>query len=286
MKRVTAALLLAAVFLLLDAPVLAEVPKSTGWWWRGSRGAIRVKPPVVPQGGLWVASETSDALAVSALSARSLIGRIRLAIDSRIGLPAIRACRVDPGWEPVEGGPWEQRPTADCDGGQAAGVVDADGITFDVRSLRRDAVALVPQEGAEPFSVVFRPPDRSSVTLMPVAARKDESTSVPAYRRSRAPAPIFGEPASYAGPSLGHNSNTVPSARPTDDARSNLGRPVDGTTPAAGVGGGSRSPWALGLVGVVLAAWAWRARAAVAAAEDHPLAAPLRDPSEPTVVSP
>lgn len=284
-----AALVLGALALVAAGPVAAEPPGAVGWWWRGSRGGIVVPQPAVPEGGLWVANEARDALAVSAVrSGGGAIGTLVLAVEDVVGAAAVVACPSSD-WEPAVGGTWEDRPEPDCDVAMVAGVISDDGasMSFDLAGLDLDAVLLVPEAGSAPFSVTFAAPDAAAVVPAdspptppttvaagPAGSEREASAGSDAAPRPAppsppaapafTPAPLGDQGLAYV-PDPGHRAVPTPApgaaAAPAD-------APADDT-------GGERAPAALALTAGVLGVWGWRSRAAVLAAQHHPLAASL-----------
>lgn len=267
----------------------AEEPAS-GWWWRGSRAGVIVRPPVVPDGGLWVAQEISDALAVSALRGSATVTHITLRVLDVSGSVAVRACPAATTWEPVQGGLWEDRPTAWCGDGQVLGVLDDDRLMhFDVAALGSTDIALVPDAGAGPFSITFARPDAAAVSTATISPRTSE--------------PAAPDPAVPTG-SSGSTQSTVRPVEPAEapgtfipaplgsgavpfDGQVSM-RPVPGggiaaphrmgpgaTVRAGGGQVGERAPAALLLALGLVAVWIWRTRVAVAGATLHPLSDPF-----------
>lgn len=274
--QLAAAVVVAGLALVTAVPARAEAPAATGWWWRASRGPVVLPSPAVPEGGLWVANEARDALAVSALrSAGEPIAALVLDVAEIVGEPAVVACPSDV-WEPAVGGTWEARPAADCDVATVTGIVSEDGLTmtFDLAALELRAVTLVPAVGSAPFSVTFAAPDDASLrpaVTNPAAAAVPSPEPAPARTPAAALRPSFTPPPlGSGGLSFVPDPGFVPPASPSPVA-------VRAAAPAAAlpVGGGARSPAALAIAAGVLGVWGWRSRAAVAAAADHLLAAPL-----------
>jgi len=276
--QLAGAVVVAGLALATAVPARAEAPAATAWWWRASRGPVVVPSPAVPEGGLWVANEARDALAVSALrSAGEPIAAVALDVAEIVGEPAVVACPADI-WEPAVGGTWEARPAADCDVAAVAGIMSKDRSTmsFDLAGLDLDAVTLVPAPGSAPFSVTFAGPDDSS--LQPAAAGpgaptpRPEPTPSPAPRPVAPSAPFVPPPLGSSGLAFVPDPGFVPPTSPTPATA----QPVaPSPLPAVPAGGGARTPAALAIAASVLGVWGWRSRAAVAAAADHLLAAPL-----------
>lgn len=289
----SAALALAAA-LSAGAAARASEPAATGWWWRGSR-VVSVAPPVVASGGLWVAKELGDAVALSAIRSQGTMTALTLETDEVAGTPVVRACPTVDSWEPVEGGVWEERPSFDCFSGEVEGTLSEDGkaMTFDLGSLGRDDVALVPATSAEPFSISFLPPDEASIAVVP-AAEPQPRAPAPVADPSPAESSLAGaqQPAS-ASPSsetfvpvpLGSGLprfEEIEGLSDTEAAASAAPAAVAPAFPTPPDGGGSRAPWALALALALVGAWWWRSVAAARDCGSHALAQSIlrREPDD------
>lgn len=253
----------------------AAEPTATAWWFRGSRAGIVAPAPNVPDGGLWVATEVRDAVAVSAVRAIGDIAALHLAVADSTGAPAVRACPVAKGWEPTTAGTWEDRPDAHCDDGDAAGELSADGTTlsFAIAALGVTEVILVPAEGAAPFSITFEKPGADAIDLVPVATTTTTSRTTETIDDTAQP-PM----STYAAPPLGHTAVTFDPVvdAPTTTRTTSAPALVPSPDAPAPEHRGQRTPAALVVAAAFLGIWGWRARAASDAAGDHVLAAPIR----------
>jgi len=182
-RRLAGAAILAALLALPVVPASAATPNAHGYWWRlqTGNGPPIPAPPIVPPGGLWVASDGSNGQddssgqqAVSAVRYRAPSGveirRLVLRVFSRSGQgAAVLACPAGTGWKPAEAGEWSARPEPRCDIAFVNGVASSDGTSwsFDVRGLARsgtlDVVILPPPDVHSTFSIAFTQPDSSSV---------------------------------------------------------------------------------------------------------------------------
>lgn len=126
------ALLVVAASGLVDGS-RAEEPEATGWWWVGYPTAAPIQPkptPTPPAGGLYVArAGTSpdpkliDPAATTTGVSAALFKVPEDAIDVTLVLDvkelvgdklAVVACTASTAWTDNDGGPWDQRPGADC----------------------------------------------------------------------------------------------------------------------------------------------------------------------------
>jgi hypothetical protein len=172
----------------------------------GAPSPVDAPVPVVPEGGTFVAGrggsaddERSGALAVSAL--RLLLpddvqaSAVTLEVADVRGEPVVAVCPATSFWEPVQGGRFEDAPTADCT--QAATGTVQDGrlvVPLDgVASPGTLDVVLLPAVGAA-FSLTLQPATAESVTTVPLSAASPESELAPA------PEPAAAPPTEVAGP--------------------------------------------------------------------------------------
>lgn len=200
----------------LSLPAAGDEPSATGWWWMGRpSAAVPVVSPVpaVPDGGLYVAGSPAGPSGISALrfevGGDATSSTLALQVAEVVGTPTVDACPATEPWEPAEGGPWDERPVADCDAGAVVGAVSEDGTTvsFSLGLLQRDGVldiVLVP--GADPsseqpatFSVSFLPPGPDALTV----ARPIETDTDPVEPTSaEPPAPSAAQPTALAASPL------------------------------------------------------------------------------------
>lgn len=266
-------MLAAVAIVLIATPAPATEPTATAWWWRGSRAGVVTPAPNVPDGGLWVATEVRDAVAVSAIRSPAKVTRLQLAVADVTGTPAVRACPVEKGWKPVVAGTWEDRPDAFCQDGQADGSLSADGatMTFAVATLGVRELILVPAEGAAPFSITFDKPDDEAIASAAPVTSDSTSTTIAASANAAT------RTTRYAAPPIGHTAVTFDAAVdefvPTTVPEPRL---VPSPDPPTAEPAHRRTPVALAVAIAFLGVWAWRVRAASLAAGDHVLAAPIR----------
>lgn len=283
--------LVAVAVVLAVRPARAETPATSGYWWKGTSGGLPTPAPAVPDNGLWVASDPSGPLAVSAVRAAGdgRLAGLRLTVDQVAGTALVWACPAQPGW--AAGGAWEERVVARCDVGRVDGAVAGGAVTFDLTRLAgliANDVALVPADGAAPFSLTLAAPGPDAVTTEAVPAPQP---AVPAAAETRSPAPAPTGPTVDAAPftpsPLGNSAlpygaepQPLDTGRPGPEAAAGGSRGGPISTGPGVATARTRAPAALLLAGLVLAVWGWRARAAVAAAATHPLAKPLRAASD------
>src|SRR5688572_28239964 len=133
------ALVFSAVGLLGAGSASAEPPDQQGWWWRGKMAALPVgvpTPPNAPADGLFVASDSTGADAVSAVRFTipdgATTGSLKLNVSGNTrGTPLLGLCRVTGPWQPAQGGNWEAKPAV-SETGCSPGTMVADGksVTF------------------------------------------------------------------------------------------------------------------------------------------------------------
>lgn len=178
----------------------AVAPSAVGWWWvgRNAPAPVPVEPvPAVPDGGLYVAGDPTGPSAVSALRFELPAGAVRasmiLIVAEAVGSPAVEACAATAAWTAVHGGPWDQRPPADCTRLRSPGTVSTDGgsVAFDFDDLGAGQVldvVLAPAAveapapgGPPPFAVSFRAPDDAVLTVetQPIEEEEEEGEPPP-----------------------------------------------------------------------------------------------------------
>jgi hypothetical protein len=281
------------------APGRAQPPDEQGYWWRlkpaGAPGSLA--PPGVPAGGLDVASDATGEQATSALRARLLTpGTVAttlvLEVAGTTGSGAAITICPTSGWTAPDGaGDWDARPTElQCDRGKAGTATTAGTWEFPLTGLVDGNVldiVLVP--GAGTFQVAFKPPTAASI----VTELPPPPTTLPTAEAE--PAPVTTEPSATPPFSPPPNvSENLPSAV-EDQPSSGLAAPIGGvaadslskdvqgfpatirpvSAPGVPVPAGRRAPLALLAVALVAGTWFFRMRSAVAAAPDHPFAAPV-----------
>lgn len=175
--RVLIVLSLAAA--ILGAPSATGLaPDAHGWWWKGQPDALPVKvpAPLVPVGGLLVASDVTGPSAVGALRFTIPSGgeadKIVLSIANIQGTAAIRLCPAVPGWKAADGGPFGAAPGYDC-AKSTIGTLSASNDAFSFFADDAEAggvidvvLVAVPDGALYPtFTVSFFPPDANTLTL-------------------------------------------------------------------------------------------------------------------------
>jgi hypothetical protein len=267
------------------APVTVE-----GWWQTSAAGLPGAANPLVPTGGLDVAEGVLGPTALSALrvpvgSGGSVQVTLALAGTATTPTVALRACLTKTAWTPVAGGDLAAAPAVDCTtsvvGKVAAGTVTwAFGPGF-VRDGFLD-VALVPADGAQPFSAPFAAPGRTAVAVSPQQAPpppvpdgRGTAPEPPAYVPVQPPTaalpgalsgslagPVSGPPPAPPAPPVVAAPSAAPSAAPPPVVAGSAGR-AEGPVPH-GVA------WAL-LAALVLAASATALRQRVVVSDEAPV---------------
>jgi len=191
LRRLAVAVVGAALVIVPAGPVRAASPSALGYWWRlQSTSNPLPAPPFVPRGGLWVATDPSGQMAVSALRYRAPAGqqiaRLVLHVAQNSGRsPVLLACPAKSSWTPVQAGAWAERPTPGCDAASVSGKQSSDATSwsFDVRGLARsgtlDIVILPPGDASTTYSVAFDPPSRTSIVTEPVPGSPTPTNSPP-----------------------------------------------------------------------------------------------------------
>jgi hypothetical protein len=133
---------------------------------------------------LYISGGPGGALAVSALRftipAEEEVLSLTLVVADLQGTPSVGACPATSAWTAADGGPFDERPTADCEAASARGVVDEAGttLTFSLGGLVRDGmldVVLLPgKDDADAsdatFSLALEPPGPESLTTSSTGA--------------------------------------------------------------------------------------------------------------------
>ena len=233
LRLIGAALLASSAGVLAwPASADAQAPDAIGWWYRPQQSGTPVTipaPPIVPEGGLYVAQgPNGEQVAIAAVEYPvSGAGTATLTLQpasGAVGTVAVTACPLSAGFTPVPNGAWDQAPAYNCTSASADGVVAADGaITF---ALSADFVAagntavqavLIPTPGSAPFQVPIQPPGDGSFTS--VAA---PSTPAPSTDASSPGADVVTPSESFDGTIAG-----FPSAGPTVDPGSGAPSPSE-----------------------------------------------------------
>lgn len=194
--RLAGAVLLASSTVVLVWPTTADAqaPDAVGWWYRPQQSGTPVTipaPPIVPDGGLYVAQgPNGEQVAVAAVEYPVTgAGTATLTLKSAsgaVGTVAVTACPLSAGFTPVGNGAWDQAPAYNCTSSSADGVVAPDGtITFalsaDFVAAGNTAVqaALLPTPGSAPFQVPIEPPGEGSFAAVAAPAAPSSSTDAP-----------------------------------------------------------------------------------------------------------
>src|SRR3954470_14449988 len=158
---------------------LADAPSRTGWWNAATAGGVALPQPTTGADDLHVSQGASGPAALAAV-AYDLLGTLsdatlvlKVAPSSAVGTVAVAACpTTDATWKAGGDQPIDAAPKYDCAHG-VPGVTAADGttVTFLLDAGQQAvtgglSLALVPQDGATPFSVDFAKPDASSLSAV------------------------------------------------------------------------------------------------------------------------
>ena len=138
-----------AIAVLVGVTMLPSLPfadaasvDDAGWWDRNNGVPLGgVAPPA--EGVLRVANDPTGPSAVAAIRIALEPGESRPVLVLRVTGPTapagagFLACRPKKAWKGDSGGPWGERPLADCEKGRVPGVVAEDGttVTFGLASL-------------------------------------------------------------------------------------------------------------------------------------------------------
>lgn len=227
-----AGILVAAFAPVSDAATVAD----SGWWDRNNGVPLNGAPPPA-EGALRVANDPTGPSAVAAVRIQLDAGERQPTLVLRvIGDPApatagFLACTPEAPWTGDSGGPWGERPVADCEAGRAGGRVSADGTTvsFDLTILAESGVvdavigpvAAAGNPVGDTFVVDFAAPAETDV----VTVQSSSSTTTPTTSPSASPTPTFDSGSSGSGsgssgftpaPSPGVPA-TIPAGTPTPD---------------------------------------------------------------------
>ena len=263
LRRLAAAAIGAALLGVFLPAAHAAAPSEHGYWWRLQKSSgPRLPPPkFVPPDGLWVATDSSGQLAVSALRYRAPVDEeirtLVLNVSQNTGTGALLlACPASGNWQPAEAGAWSAQPAYSCDVG-VKGVVSADQKTwsFDVRGLGRsgtlNVVILQPPDVKSHFSIAFLPPGPSSI----VTQRFPGSPSPPAS----SPRPPDQSSPGSSQPAPGASVLSEKTTPPTSAATNVEPVPSDGSpSPEASFEAAApielppyRSPWIMAIAGLL-----------------------------------
>jgi len=218
-----------------------------GWWDRNADALLPALDPP-PDGALRVANDPTGPSAVAAVRFALDDGEadptlvLRTADDPVPADAGFVACPATSDWEPADGEPLDDAPSADCDGSAALGAVAADGasVSFDLSTFPDgptfDVVISPAPSGANPvadtYAVDFAIPTADDVVARPAPAAPGGGSGAGAGTAS---------PGAAAGPtaSPGGSSPTYsPPAMPTGGGFTSPGTPaVEVPAPAAATGG-------------------------------------------------
>lgn len=284
--RAPAALVAAALVVALGhgSGAGAEAPSEHGYWWRLQSGVgPHLTPPGVPEGGLWVTDDPSGDQAVSALRFQPPAGThpvaLRLDVAEVTGTPTVVACPSASAWEPADAGSWEERPDASCDAVLVTAELSDDGtvLTVPLPAFGDGPldIVLVPDSTVSGyFSISFQPPggdafELSAAAPAPPSTAGDRPAGAPVPTVAPRPAPVTYEPppANFATPLF----QPPPDPTPAFTATTVVAMPAEGM-PSEKTRG-TREPLAIVALVIVVAGWAYRGRAALRGAPDHPLSA-------------
>jgi hypothetical protein len=189
MRRLLLALAVTGVLAFAPA-ASAEAPVTQAWWWSGS--AIPSAPPDVPADGLLVQGGPSAPTAYAAVRfevpGTATVGALTLHL-SGTATPnsALKLCRIEATFEPVQGGDLAKAPAYDCRD-TATGAVQSDRVTVDASQFVDDGVvmiALLPVGAAD--RMVFAKPGTDALE---VHLSSDASGAA---------GPVASEPGAFSG---------------------------------------------------------------------------------------
>lgn len=132
-RRLAAALCVAAIPLVLTISADADAAGSFGWWYQLNDSSLPVAPPPppgAPSGGIYVQGTLAGPSAYGAVhfsSPGTTAGVAKLAVESSNGAVEVAMCPTTSAWQAADGGPWQSRPGFDCSTSKALGVLAADG---------------------------------------------------------------------------------------------------------------------------------------------------------------
>ena len=193
----------------LGGLALADAPTKAGWWNAATAGGVALPQPTTSTDDLHVSQGPSSPAAIAAV-AYDVLGTLsdatlllKVVPSSAVGTVSVAACPTkDSTWKAGGNQPYDAAPAYDCAHG-VPGVVAADGstVTFLLDAAQQLpagglSLAIVPQEGATPFSVDFAKPDATSLT----AQTEAPAVSAPAPAEPAAPPPGPGVGTSGGAP--------------------------------------------------------------------------------------
>lgn len=159
-------------------------------------------PPSAPDDGLYVESAGGGTdLAIAGVSYYTGGGvdatlTIEATAEADLSASTLAACPASEGWDAVQNGRWDDRPTYDPATCTFLGTVSGTTVTFSIPASAHApgsgflSLVIVPAEGSGTFSAAFEPPTSASLV-----------TSTPASPPAAAPAPApSASPAFDPGP--------------------------------------------------------------------------------------
>src|SRR3954466_926166 len=178
--RRTAVVVLVPAFVVLGTATAgyADAPVKTAWWNAASANGVALPQPTTADGDLHVAQGPSGPGAVAAVSyelAGQLVSgallQLKIAPNSAVGTVDVVACPTKTTtWKAGGTQPYDPAPAYDCTN-SSHGVPTPDGtaVTFllDAGQLiggSSYSLAIVPKDGALPFTADFVKPDATSLT--------------------------------------------------------------------------------------------------------------------------
>jgi hypothetical protein len=257
---------------LSASPVHGQAPDQVGWWFELKTRALPVAPvvPVVPDGGMLVQqAPNSSPSAFGAVryrtpSAASATLTLAAAQGSTTTLGApLQACATSSAWVPPLPAPgyWEDAPKygKSC----SPGAVSSDGkfvaFIFGPEFLSKGAldVAIVPKDGATPFSIAFDKPAADSLVVKLAPAGTPTTVAHPVT--TIAGGVSGGGGGGGKAPTVGSPSVVAPSGTPTTTAPASDNRPsvADSVLKVAGLGDPDRGERAVALSGASALVVGW-----------------------------
>jgi hypothetical protein len=196
MRRRTAVLLALApvLSLALAGTAAADAPTKSAWWNAATANGVALPAPTTSADDLHVGQGPTGPSALAAVGydlAGLVVSSARLQLkvtpNSTVGTIDVVACPTkDTAWKAGGDQPFDARPAYDCAQG-SRGLVAADGtsVTFLLESAQQAAggysLAIVPRDGAQPFTVDFTKPDATSLTPeVDTAAAEQPAAAAPA----------------------------------------------------------------------------------------------------------
>ena len=254
---------------LSAAPAGAQAPDQVGWWFELKTKAVPVPVGVatVPDGGLFVQQGPNGPAAYGAVRVRvpaaasaTLILTTAQGSTTTLGAPLQACATTAPAqWAPTSPAPgnWEDAPKYDkpCTFGTVSSDGKAVAFFFETEFFPSGVldVAIVPQDGANPFAIAFdKPGVESIITTVATGPAPSPTTKPPALGN---PAPVSsGGSRSPVVTSPVAAPVTTPTSAPVADNRSALATTV---LNLAGLGDPDRGARAAALGGASLIVVGW-----------------------------